>query len=460
MTHVHIQGMVVAVLASIVATANGQAQAANAPGADATAQGAASNLDSLIARALVVNPRIHAARERVEAARTRIAPAGALPDPMLMAGIENLPLGRERGVGSVPEAMTMRVIGLGQTIPFPGKLALQHRAAEHEYAAAQALLGGAQREIERDVRQAYYAIAFLDRSLEILQRNQHVLVNLIQATESRYTVGTGGQQDVLEARVEAARLADEAVSLSEQRRALLAKLNTLLDRSTETPLREPRVPDRIARAAVAPDAREIRFTSAALGARAADSPLPPLPDLQEEAVRSNPDIVAHEAGIRAQAARVELARRERLPDFDLSIGYGQRFNRPDMISATVSIAIPWQKGRKQDQLTASAQAELSALQAAHHEKANALRSRVAELYADLERVRAQLALYVKSIIPQGQASLTSARAGFQVGRIDFLTLLDNLITIHSYETAYYRAMSEFAATLAQLEAVVGREILA
>ena len=83
------------------------------------------------------------------------------------------------------------------------------------------------------------------RALETLADNHTVLVNFIQVTESRYGVGVGGQQDVLKARVEAARLAEEAVMLNEQRRAALARLNAALDRPSDTPVEGPRVPERV-----------------------------------------------------------------------------------------------------------------------------------------------------------------------------------------------------------------------
>jgi outer membrane protein TolC len=106
-----------------------------------------------------------------------------------------------------------------------------------------------------------------------------------------------------------------------------------------------------------------------------------------------------------------------------------------------------------------AQAELSALEAEHHDRANAIRAKVAELYSGLEQDRAQLALYVKSILPQGRAALESATAGFQVGRVDFLTLVDNQATLYNYETQYYRSLTGFAQKLAELERTVGKEIL-
>jgi len=58
---------------------------------------------------------------------------------MLMAGIQNLPLGSETtasagghaSVGpSIPgDPMTMKMIGVTQTIPYPGKLSLRRQAA-------------------------------------------------------------------------------------------------------------------------------------------------------------------------------------------------------------------------------------------------------------------------------------------------------------------------------------------
>lgn len=435
-----------------------QTVAAERAGPKAAKTGA-DGLDVLVAHALAANPAVRAAADRVEAARARISPAGALPDPWVGAGIQNLSLGSERGMGGGPDPMTMKMVAVGQTIPFPGKLGLQRRAAERELASAEATLAATRLEVEREVKEAYYELAFLDRALEVLEQDQKVLVHFIQVTESRYGVGVGGQQDVLKARVETARLGEEAVALAERRRAALARLNAALDRPSETPVEGPGIPPRIAQAAVAGSPAGIRFASSALGARAADSPLPPLAELQETAVRESPELRAHEALIEAQEAKVELARKEHLPDFDLSLQYGQRNQRPDMVSAMVSVEIPLQKSKKQDMLVKEAEAELSARRAEHHAKANALRASVAELYSELERDRAQLALYVKSIIPQGRAALTSTTASFQVGRADFLTLLENQATLYDYETAYFRGVTDFAKKLAELEQVVGKEIL-
>ena len=97
--------------------------------------------------------------------------------------------------------------------------------------------------------------------------------------------------------------------------------------------------------------------------------------------------------------------------------------------------------------------------AEHRATINDIHSDVARLHAELERDRAQLALYVKAILPQGRATLESVVAGYQVARSDFLSLLDAQTTLFNYETAYFRTLTSFAKTLAELQRVVGQEIL-
>ena len=421
----------------------------------ATEDDCVDSLDSLVARALEVNPSIEASARRVDAARAGVGPAGELPDPMLMAGLMNQPLGGSDDMSG----MAMRSVGIGQMIPFPGKLGLQRRIAEHQLAAAQAEAEATRRSVVQQVKESYLGLAFLDRALGVLTRNERLLSNLIRVTEARYGVGTGGQQDVLKARVELARLAEEAVALQEERRAAAARLNALLDRPSDTPIAGPTVPERIAQAAVSTRAEEIRFISATLGSRAADSPLPSLESLQETAVRESPQLRAQAALVEAQAARVELARKAHLPDFDISLQYGQRDGLSDVVSAVVSIPIPLRKGSRQDMEVKEAEADLAALQAERHAVANQVRAEVAQAHAGVEQARAQLALFVKSILPQGRAALESATSSFQVGRVDFLTLLENQATLYSYETAYHRALTDFATRLAELERIVGKEIL-
>lgn len=163
--------------------------------------------------------------------------------------------------------------------------------------------------------------------------------------------------------------------------------------------------------------------------------------------------------IAAQSARVELARKASRPDIDFSLQYGQRDQRPDMISAVFSIPLPLHKRSRQDQELAEARSELAAMEAERRGAANKIRSEVARLVSDLERNRTELALYTKAILPQGQAAVTSSLASYRAGKADLLAVLDNQSTLFTYETAYHRALTDFAKALADLEQTVGGEVL-
>lgn len=422
-----------------------------------------TSLEDLLERARAINPSIRASAARLEAARHRVAAVGARPDPMLMAGIENYPLGREapaaHATSSGPEPMTMRMLGVSQTIPYPGKIGLRMRVAQREAEATEAALDVSRRTVVRDVKDAYYGLAFLDQALAVTKRSVDVLGTFIQVAEGRYSVGVAGQQDVLKARVEAARLAETAASLEEQRRATLARVNEILDRPSDAAIDDASIPAGVVRAAIGDSTREVRFVSAALGARVAGSPFRSLMELQQMAIEQNPELREHGAMIAAQAARVALARKEVLPDFDLSLQYGQRSGLPDMITATIAVPMPLQRKRKQDQQVSEADAQLASLHEELHARRNAIRAEVAKVVSELERGRTQLALYVKAILPQGRAALTSAIETYQVGKVEFLTVLDNQSTVFSYEVDYHRALADFARNLAELERIVGGEVL-
>ena len=425
-------------------------------GAQATADTLSSNLDSLVARALATSPTIRAANVRVDAARARIGPATARPDPMLMAGIQNLPISRP---GFSSDEMTMKMIGASQTIPYPGKLALRRSVADRDVDVSRVGVELARRQVVRDVKDAYYELAFLDQALAIIAKNEDVLGTFARTTEVRYGAGVAGQQDVLKARVESARLAETASELTEQRRVALARLNAQLSRASDAPVGHVQMPATLVRAAAGDSSQEPMFMSAALGARAAGSPFRPLADLQQLAIHQSPELREHEAMIAAQAARLELARKDYLPDVDLSLQYGQRNRLPDMVSLGVSVAVPVQRKQKQDQVVAEASANLAALHEEHQAKVNEIRNEVARLLSELERSRTQLALTRRAILPQARASLSSALASYQVGKVEFLTVLDDQSTVFTYETEYYRAIADFAKNVAELERVAGGEVL-
>ncbi len=432
------------------------------------ARTADGTLDALLELALERNPAIIAAKARVVAARARIGPAGLRTDPMLMVGLVNVPVSP---LSLTSEDMTMKMIGILQNFPFPGKLSLRRKIAEQDAVASEAALDSTRSTVLRRVKESYYELFYLDQAFEIVERNQKVLGEFASLTEARYSVGSGAQQDVLKARVEASRQAETASTLLENRRSELARLNALLNQQSDEAA-QTELPARIRAAAIQPDASRISFRANTLGARVADSPLLPLDELEARAATGSPRLRVHDAMRAAQAERVSLARKDYKPDFEVSIQYGQRSgraagmagaqsgpSRSDMITAQVSFPLRIHRGALQGQAVVEARAELAGFEGDHMEQVAEVRSEVARLVSELERNRTQLAIYQKAVLPQGRAVLASSIASYQSGKSDLLTLLESQATLFTYETAYYRGLTDFAKNVAALEEIVGGEVL-
>jgi len=375
---------------------------------------------------------------------------------MIMAGFVNLPISQP---SFTADEMTMRMVGVGQTIPYPGKLRLQRRAADSEAAGANAALVSVQVEVARSVREAYFELAYAIRTLALFDSNRQLLSDVARIAEARYGSRTGEQLDVWRARVEATRMAESTSLLLEQQRVSLAQLNASLNQASDVPIAPAVIPDRIARAAVAIDPKDVRFVAASLGARAAASLLPSLASLQSTAAARSPTLQQHAAMIAAQSARVELARKEYKPDFEVSLQYGQRQGRPDMISAQVSVPLRMQKSARQDPQLAEARADLAALEADHVTQRNTLGVEIARQVGVAEQSRTQLALYTIAILPQGRAGVDAALASYRAGRGDLTTVLTAQSALFASEITYARAMTDFAKAIAALEQIVGTDVL-
>lgn len=421
------------------------------------AQEPPSDLAALIERARVASPRILAAAEAVAAARARAAAAGAFPDPRLAVGLTNALVGDPL---SSDDMMTMRMVQVGTTIPYPGKLALDREAARWRVTEAEADREAALRAVVAEVEKAYYELAFLDRAIGVVRENRSLLGDLAEVTTSRYRVGTGPQQDVLKADVETTRLGDELLGLAREREATLARLNALLDRPVETPLSAPEIAVAILAAAVPASGESVTFTAASLEAAGRSAgPVPSRAALLDLARQGDPRLAELEARLEAERAEAELAGKAALPDLDVVVGYGQRSGREDMVSVAASVPLPLFKGRKQDPLAEAARAETRATEDRLAAMTDEVEAEVAALHASLVRTRDQLALLRDGILPQARTSLESALAGYPVDRVDFLTVIDNQVTLYRHELDWWRLLTRFAADLADLERVIGKEVL-
>ena len=394
-------------------------------------------LGELLQEALAQNPELKAREAEVSAAAARVPQAGALPDPMLTLGVMSLPVD---SWSFSRETMTQKTVELSQEFPFPGKRPLLTRAAGAEREIAEARLGALRNLTVREVREAYADLYYLDHALEINRQNQDLLQQFVQVADSLYAVGKGLQQDVLKAQVEQSMLLDQALMLESDRQIAAARLNRLLGRPVDQPL--------------------------GLALQLPAEPLPPDPKvLADQAVAKNPELVMSEKMTAESEAMEKLARRASYPDFTVMLGYGQRDpvtmagvkqETPDLVSGTVAFNLPIYSYRKQSRAVAENQARVEQRRGEREDAALRVREEVAAAYAQARRAEQEIALYQGGIIPQSENVLKSALSGYQVNKVDFLTLLDSQKTLSDLKTKLYRLQADSSQALARLDELCAR----
>jgi len=432
-----------AVVAAIAATPacaqNLSAQAAAVvsveanPGADRAASPA---LGSLVAEALQNNPELRAAAKETEAAGERVRPAGALEDPMLEAGLLNVPIQPFR---LNREDMTMKMLGLSQKLPYPGKRALREQVAAKDAETLKYGLREITNRVVRDVKLAYFDLALTDETVRLLQSNRLILEQFLRIAEGRYAVGQAAQAEVLKAQTQLGRMSEELLRMERERPVMEAELVRLLGRrGNASPI-----------AVELPGLRDAAFN---------------LELLQQTALRERPQLLGLQSAIERSAKTLELARKEKEPDFDLRFSYGQRerdlagMPREDVVSFTVAMNLPLWRQDKTEPRIAEAQAlreqTLEVLQAQQNEALAKLRQQV----AIAEQSRKSVGLYETGILPQARLAVEATLSAYKVSRVDLLMLLDSQMTLFGYEINRAKELVNFNKALAEIDLLTGKQM--
>lgn len=384
-------------------------------------------LAEAVALARAANPMLAAARLRAEAASERIAPAGTLPDPRLDLALMNRMIG---DLGSTMDPMTMNQVQVSQMLPWPGKLAAGRDRARHLAAAAGHDADEAERMLVGRVQGLYYDLAYADRAVSIMETTRELLRNYLTVSQTMYAVGDALQQDVLLAQVAVARMTEDiAVKLAE-RRGLAARLNALLGRAATEPVGALELPP-------------------------AAGPPPPPDSLMRLAERNRPALAAARERAEATGAAWRAARREIWPDLMVGLQYSARPRYENMASLMVGVTVPIWAGRRQLPMRREMQV-MAAM--AHHESlslANETFAELTELVATAERSRNLADLYATSILPQARAAVEGALSAYRVGRVNFMSVIENQMTVNRYETERVRLVAAYHAARAGLAALTG-----
>ena len=439
------------VVAAIVASAtpgmlHGQAPAIGAKNdrfatAKAIESSSPLRLESVYEELRTANPRIQAAEALARAARSRISAAGLPPDPQVQFGWMNYELPSLKPM----DVLGMKQLQVMQMLPLGGKLGLSRNIARARATSQSERARDAWWEVRAQAAMPFYELYRADQSLAVMRETLRLLGDIQAVTEAMYRVGSANQADVLRAQVEIAGMTEDTLRMQAMRSGMAERLNAILDRQQQSPLASPALPD---------------FPKL----------VPNLDSLQRLAYMARPMLKAGASDVSAAQSMERLARKELLPDLQMGVQYGQQgkaITAGDMASGgtqrmgslMIGASIPIFARSRQLNLRAEA-AAMSEMAAADLASMRAdTRGAVGERYADLNRSRRLAILYRNTIIPQSRAAVASAFAAYRVGKVDFMTLLDDQMTVKKYRQELIQLEAEEGRAWAELEMLTGTALL-
>ncbi len=386
-------------------------------------------LDSLVEEATNNNPLIKASKAKWEASTMRPSQEGSLPNPIIGGRIKNVSFS-DITLGEDPRSDIQAFVS--QEIPFPGKLSSKEEIAVQESESQRWLSDAISRKVIADLKEAYFDWFFINKSIEITNRNKKLLQKFTKIAEVKYEVGMGIQQDVLKAQVEVSGFIERLELLAKRKEIVETKIKRILNRPLDSPLGEP---EEITKSELTTTLAEIT------DATSEHAPL----------LKSSSEIVD------SREESLKLAKKQYLPDFILGATY---FNRDggngdldDIWEVSLGLRVPLYYWRKEKFGVREASLDVSQARENYESTKNDLLFQIKDNYITATTAEKLVELYQTGIIPQSTLSLESAISGYQVGNIDFLTLLNNLITLFNFELEYYQQLTEYQKALARIEEI-------
>lgn len=392
-------------------------------------------LDTLIQQVLSQNPELQSSYQGWEASKTRISQQEALPDPTLGLNLMNLPV---NSFALDQEPMTGKQISLMQPLPFPGKLNLKGNIARSESEITLLQHQEFKNQLIKKTKQAYYDLYYIDQAIATVTSNQELLKEFVEIAETRYGVGKGIQQDVLRAQVALSKMIDRELKLRQQREAIQAQINTLANEPANTPIGNAMV-------------TKPKSLTTELDA------------LIQRADSTSPMLAAWKMAVKQSSQQVNLAMKDRYPDFSVGVAYTQRNELQngmpgyDFVSAMFNVKIPLFYNKKQDKKVQETRIKQSSMEYRYRNIENSIEQMLQQSLTNLEKNRRLIDLYETGIIPQAEESLESSMAGYQNDKVDFLSLLDSELTLFQFRLDYHRFLADYHKVLAEIEALTGTE---
>lgn len=400
------------------------AQAADSPAPPPPVSSATNvlTLDGAVGLALENNPELRASSGRIDAATGRAYQAKLWTNPELTLSAEDWPTSG----GGFSDAK--KLVGVAQTVPFPGKKKLDRQIGVSGIRLSEAELSLRRVELVRDVKTTFYQVLAAERLVDVAGELVKVAESSATTARKRVAAGAAADQEQLRAEIP---LEQARTELSGFQRELVTARQTL------------------ALLLGRPDLSETPVA----GSLAETANLNLLEHGPEQWLANHPSVVA----VKSSRDRAELElRRSRLEPYpDVRFGLaGGRESGPaggGIVQFGLSVPLPIidrSKGKKQE-----AQANVRIAEADQVAVEQRLLREWGTASKRFRTAVEQVASYRERILPKADEALRLVQAGFEQGKFGFIDLLDTQRTTAEARLAYQRKLLELSVAQAELESL-------
>ena len=339
-------------------------------------------------------PSLTAQDAKIRAASSAAIPAGELPDPKLLLGVQNYPIGGPDRWSIDQDFMTMQMVGVMQEVPNRDK-----RKARIEIADAAVERAAAERRVERlNVRQSTalawissYSVERKDALFQDFYKENRLLTDTVRA---QIAGGRAQPADAVTPKQEAAQLVEQQDDLIRQRAQARAALKRWI------------------------------------GSAANDKPVGTLPEWSVDTsgythkLQHHPELAAFAPMTREAQAKVREVEADKQSDWSWEVDYQRRGRQfGDMVSVQFSWDLPLFPDSRQNPRIAAKHAELNQLEAEREALSREHTQQLEDQLADYERLNRAVRRTQESLLPLAREKVQLSMASYRAGKGDLSSVI-------------------------------------
>jgi cobalt-zinc-cadmium efflux system outer membrane protein len=376
-----------------------------------------------IALALAHNPQLEIARAQIGEAKGRKVEAVSLPDPAVIASLDQQRGVFRSGIGG------QKNVGVGVVVPFPNKLRLQGKIAQSDVQSAQLSYQLQRQLVAAQTAEAYDSLLVALKHRADLTEAETLARDFHKRTEARFNAGTAARLDVIKATVEVAQASNDLLTNALD----VQNAGSALDRLLGGPMGVAIIPTD---SLVVPDS------------------LPSLDRLVAVGLEARPELASITAQRQGARAATALAKQFWLPDLTLSVNRDLNLPDPALFSTGLAFPLPiffWQHTRGQIAESSFRERELAA---SERDLRAAVTQDLRDSYATA-RIALQQAVFIRDqLLPSARAAYRAASASYTLGGSSALEVLDARRTLLDAESQYADALAAANISRYELERAV------